>query len=205
MSRAGHHFAGRDVARTHNCAARIARMALRETRGVSESDTLYAIIAALGSSEDLDRVLDGIVGLVSEATDCHACFVYLRDGDRLRMRAASQVYAHLVGRIEMGLDEGLTGWVARHNEPAFIRDDALADPRMKYFAELEEEHFQSMAAAPGAGALGRGHRRRRRAHGGAARVRRGGASTSSCTPRRSWPARSRTPASTRRRAGASTR
>src|ERR671916_930655 len=107
-------------------------MALGQSRGVSESDTLYAIIGALGSSEDLDHVLDGIVDLVSEATDCHACFLYLRDGDRLRMRAASRVYAHLVGRIELGLDEGLTGWVARHNEPAFIRDHALSDPRMKY-------------------------------------------------------------------------
>src|ERR671917_1334012 len=122
-------------------------MALGESRGVSESDTLYAIIGALGSSEDLDHVLDGIVELVSEATDCHACFVYLREGHRLRMRAASAVYGHLVGRIEFGLDEGLTGWVARHNEPAFIRDELLSDPRMIYVPELEEERFQSMAAA----------------------------------------------------------
>ena len=113
-----------------------------------ESDTLYAIIAAAGSSADLSRVLDGIVRLLTEATDCHACFVYIRDGDRLRMRAASAVYAHLVGRIELGLDEGLTGWVARQGRPAFIRDDALADPRMKYVPELEEERFQSMVAVP---------------------------------------------------------
>jgi GAF domain-containing protein len=113
-----------------------------------ESDTLYAIIAAAGSSVDLSRVLDGIVRLLTEATGCHACFVYIRDGDRLRMRAASEVYAHLVGRIELGLDEGLTGWVARHGQPAFIRDNALDDPRMKYVPELEEEHFQSMVAVP---------------------------------------------------------
>jgi GAF domain/PucR C-terminal helix-turn-helix domain/GGDEF-like domain len=113
-----------------------------------ESDTLYAIIAAVGSSVDLDRVLDGIVSLLTEATGCHACFVYIRDGDRLRMRAASDVYAHHVGRIEMGLDEGLTGWVARHGEPAFIRENAMSDPRMKYVPELEEERFQSMVAVP---------------------------------------------------------
>ena len=113
-----------------------------------ESDTLYAIIAAAGSSVDLSRVLDGIVSLLTEATECHACFVYIRDGDRLRMRAASAVYAHLVGRIELGLDEGLTGWVARQGQPAFIREDALADPRMKYVPELEEERFQSMVAVP---------------------------------------------------------
>src|SRR6266536_2757164 len=113
-----------------------------------ESDTLYAIIAAAGSSVDLTRVLDGIVSLLTEATGCHACFVYIREGDRLRMRAASEVYAHLVGRIELGLDEGLTGWVARHGQPAFIPENALDDPRMKYVPELEEERFQSMVAVP---------------------------------------------------------
>ena len=113
-----------------------------------ESDTLYAVIAAVGSSSDLDTVLDGLVQLVTEATECHACFVYLRHGDRLRIRAASEIYKHLVGRIEMGLDEGFTGWVARHRKPTFIKEDALSDPRNKYFPELEEEHFQSICAAP---------------------------------------------------------
>jgi GAF domain-containing protein len=113
-----------------------------------ESDTLYAIISAVGSSVDLTRVLDGIVELVTEATGCHACFVYLRDGERLRLRAASRVYAHVVGKLEWPLDEGLTGWVARTGKPAFIPEDALSDPRMKYVPELEEERFQSMVAVP---------------------------------------------------------
>ncbi len=113
-----------------------------------ESDTLYAIISAVGSSLDLSRVLDGIVELVTEATECHACFVYLRDGERLRIRAASRIYAHVVGNVEFALDEGLTGWVARTGKPAFIREDALSDPRMRYVPELEEEHFQSMVAVP---------------------------------------------------------
>jgi len=113
-----------------------------------ESDTLYKVIAVIASAPDLGRVLDAIVDLLSEATDCHACFVYLRDGSRLRLRAASKVYAHLVGQLDMGVDEGLSGWVARHNMPAFIRENAFDDPRMRYFAELEEEHFQSMVAVP---------------------------------------------------------
>src|SRR6185312_544908 len=33
-------------------------------------------------------------------------------------------------------------------EPAFIRDGALKDPRHRYFPELHEERFQSMAAVP---------------------------------------------------------
>jgi GAF domain-containing protein len=112
------------------------------------SETLYAVIGAVASSPDLDRVLEGIVGLLTEATDCHACFVYLRDGDRLRLRAASKVYVHLVGRVEMGIHEGLAGWVARRGTPEFIRENAMVDPRMKYVPEIEEERFQSMVAVP---------------------------------------------------------
>jgi GAF domain-containing protein len=113
-----------------------------------ESDTLYKVIGVIASAPDLSRVLDSIVDLLSEATNCHACFVYLRDGNRLRLRAASEMYAHLVGKVEMGIDEGLSGWVARHNAPAFIRENAFEDPRMKYFPELEEDRFQSIVAVP---------------------------------------------------------
>jgi GAF domain-containing protein len=112
------------------------------------SETLYAVIGVVASAPDLDRVLDGVVDLLTEATACHACFVYLRDGDRLRLRAASRIYAHLVGRVDMGLDEGLAGWVARNGTPEFIREHAMTDPRMKYFPEIEEERFQSMVAVP---------------------------------------------------------
>src|SRR4051794_35726448 len=112
------------------------------------SETLYAVIGVVASAPDLDRVLDGVVGLLTEATDCHACFVYLRDGERLRLRAASRIYAHLVGQVDFGLDEGLAGWVARNGTPEFIRDHAMADPRRKYVPDIEEERFQSMVAAP---------------------------------------------------------
>jgi GAF domain-containing protein len=117
-------------------------------RGALGSETLYAVIGVVASSPDLDRVLEGVVGLLTEATGCHACFVYLRDGERLRLRAASQVYAHLVGQVDFGLDEGLAGWVARNGTPEFIRENAMGDPRMKYVPEIEEERFQSMVAVP---------------------------------------------------------
>ena len=38
------------------------------------------------------------------------------------LRAASPVHRPVVGRISMGFDEGVTGWVARTREPALIRD-----------------------------------------------------------------------------------
>ncbi len=114
----------------------------------AENDTLYAVINTVSSSLNLDRVLDGVVEIATEATACHACFVYFVEGDRLVLRAASPMYRFFVGKLGMGLDEGLTGWVARNGTPEFIRDQALADPRMKYMPELEEERFQSMCAVP---------------------------------------------------------
>src|SRR3984893_16252269 len=113
-----------------------------------ENQTLYSVIKLVSSSSELGPMLQGIVDLATEASDCHACFIYLLEDERLTIRAASPVYADAVGRVQMGLDEGLTGWVARHRTPEFIRDQAMRDPRMKYFPVLQEERFQSMVAVP---------------------------------------------------------
>jgi GAF domain-containing protein len=113
-----------------------------------ENETLYAVIETVSSSLSLDRVLGGFVEIVTEATHCHACFVYFLEGERLVLRAASPRYAQLVGTLQWGVDEGLTGWVARTRTPEFIREKAMEDPRMKYVPELDEERFQSMVAVP---------------------------------------------------------
>jgi GAF domain-containing protein len=117
-------------------------------RARRENETLYAVIKTVSSSLDLDRVLRGIVDIATDATGCHACFIYFVESRRLVLRAASGRYERLVGKLGWGLDEGLTGWVARTKAPAFIREKALEDPRMRYVPELEEERFQSMVAVP---------------------------------------------------------
>ncbi len=113
-----------------------------------ENETLYAVIKTVSSSLDLDRVLRGIVDIVTDATECHAAFIYFVEEERLVLRAASPSYRHLLGKLSLGLDEGLAGWVARNKTPEFIPDAAMEDPRMKYVPELEEERFQSMVAVP---------------------------------------------------------
>ncbi len=120
--------------------------ALRRAR--QENETLYAVIKTVSSSLDLDRVLRGIVDIATDATGCHACFIYFLEAEQLVLRAASPRYSRFVGELELGVDEGLTGWVARTKNPEFIRENAMADPRMKYVPELEEERFQSMIAVP---------------------------------------------------------
>ena len=113
-----------------------------------ETETLYAVIQTVSSSLDLGRVLSGIVEIATDATSCHACFIYFLEGERLVLRAASPRYSPFVGKLDLGADEGLAGWVARTRTPEFIPENAMADPRMKYVPELEEERFQSMVAVP---------------------------------------------------------
>ena len=123
------------------------RAAATPTRVQRENETLYAVIKTVSSSLELDRVLGGIVDIATDATSCHAAFIYFVEGDRLVLRAASPSYSHLVGTLAWGVDEGLTGWVARTKTPSSSAA-AMEDPRMKYVPELEEEHFQSMVAVP---------------------------------------------------------
>jgi GAF domain-containing protein len=122
---------------------------ITEQQGLREENrTLYGVIKLVSSSVELGPMLQGIVDLATQATDCHACFIYLLEDDQLTIRAASQVFADAVGRVQMAIEEGLTGWVARHRTPEFIRERAMNDPRMKYFPLLQEERFQSMVAVP---------------------------------------------------------
>ena len=44
--------------------------------------------------------------------------------------------------------EGLAGWVVKTRRSAFIKEQALKDPRVKYFPEFEEERFQSLVSVP---------------------------------------------------------
>src|SRR3954453_19237399 len=115
-----------------------------------ESRYLYQIINTVSSTLDLDRVLRAIVDLVSEAIDCHACWIYFvdPDDDGLVLRAVSDPYSALAGRLRFEPGEGLAGGVAEHNQAVFIPENAPDDPRAKVVPEDEEEKYQSLCAAP---------------------------------------------------------
>src|SRR5436305_8936915 len=113
-----------------------------------ENRTLYGVINLVSSSLELPPMLQGVVDLATEATGCHACFIYLLEDARLTIRAASPVFAEAVDKVQFSVEEGLAGWVARHRTPEFIRERAMDDPRMKYVSLLQEERFQSMLAVP---------------------------------------------------------
>src|SRR5260370_38687829 len=114
------------------------------------------MISTVARSLDLEEVLASVVRLLSDASAVHACFVYLlsADGDRLDLYAASEPYKDLAGRISLTRGQGLAWWVLERRESAFIRENALDDPRFHQGPELEEERFQAFVPVPLVGQTG---------------------------------------------------
>jgi uroporphyrinogen-III synthase len=109
---------------------------------VDERRVLYEIIRTVSSSVDLEQVLGAIVELVTEQTRAHATLIFIAEGpdeDLVLQSVSDDTYRDQIGSVRMKRGEGLAGWVAKHREPVFIAENALQDPRVKYFPEFEEE------------------------------------------------------------------
>jgi GAF domain-containing protein len=115
-----------------------------------ENILLNEVISTLGSTLKLDEVLRHLVDTLVRAISCHAAFIYLydRDKERLVLASTSEQYSHLVGKIELALGEGITGWVGLTLQAVILKEEAMNDPRFRYFPELEEEKFQSIMTVP---------------------------------------------------------
>jgi len=96
----------------------------------------------------LQEVLQGIVSLVVEYTECDSCLVYLCDYDQLVLCASNTHHEAEIGRVKLTLNEGLTGWVARERRLIAISREAYRDPRFKRFGELPEDTFEAFLSAP---------------------------------------------------------
>jgi uroporphyrinogen-III synthase len=96
----------------------------------------------------LQDVLQGIVSLVVEFTQCDACLVYLLDGEDLVLCASNTPHPSTIGKLRMRKNEGLTGWVARERRLLAISREAYEDGRFKRFGELEEDSYEAFLSAP---------------------------------------------------------
>jgi signal transduction histidine kinase len=115
-----------------------------------EAQLLSRVIDTISAGLDLDRILQGVARLVTETADTDVCFVHLLDeqGTRLQLRGATPPFDDLVGKIELSLGEGVSGWVALHGEPAVLVDHKADDPRYRYIPALRGEDFASMVSVP---------------------------------------------------------
>ncbi len=96
----------------------------------------------------LQEVLQNIVSLVVEFTECDSCLVYLLDNDELVLCASNTPHPSTIGKIRLKLNEGLTGWVARERRLLAISREAYKDPRFKAFGDLPEDTYEAFLSAP---------------------------------------------------------
>lgn len=116
----------------------------------AENRLLHRAIETITSSLEMDAVFEATIELVTETTGGDVCFLFLWDAPnhRLALRAASAPFNDAVGKVQLELGEGISGWVAEHREVVVIPKDKWADSRWKYFPELRGELFTSMLSVP---------------------------------------------------------
>src|SRR5437763_12950744 len=87
------------------------RSALATSR--EENVLLNDVISTIGSTLKLGEVLRHLVDAIVRAISCHAAFIYVynEEKDRLILASAIEQYQHQLGKIELALGDGMTGWV----------------------------------------------------------------------------------------------
>lgn len=96
----------------------------------------------------LQDILQGVVSLMVEFTQCDSCLVYLLDNEELVLCASNTPHPSTIGKVRLKLNEGLTGWVARERRLLAISREAYKDARFKTFGELPEDSYEAFLSAP---------------------------------------------------------
>jgi phosphotransferase system enzyme I (PtsP) len=89
-----------------------------------------------------------IVQRIRTTMHTQVCSVYLRDAQNdFVLRATEGLLPESVGKVKMGLHEGLVGYVAKRGEPINL-ENAEEHSRYCYFPETGEERFTSFLGVP---------------------------------------------------------
>jgi phosphotransferase system, enzyme I, PtsP len=121
----------------------------REPRRRHGLRLLEDIGAIVTHASDLRASVHAIVETVAEHLAMEVCSLYVYDQAKqtLILWATTGLDPSSVGRITMGVEEGLTGMVIQNMEPV-MAIDAMAHPRYKYFPETGEERYHSFLGVP---------------------------------------------------------
>ncbi len=118
-------------------------------RKSAEIAALREISRTISQTHDLDTTLTTITRKTAEVMGMDSCSLYLLDpqGEYLVLRATTGLAPEAVGRARLRVGQGLTGWAAQHEQPAWS-SNAPADPRFVLLPETEELRFKSLLAVP---------------------------------------------------------
>lgn len=114
----------------------------------SHVEVLHEIGIRLGQADGFHEVLSRVVEFASALVKCDSCLVYVLEGDELVLRASKNPHPEAVDRLKLRVGQGITGWVAEHNEPVAIPEKAALDARFQFFHELPEDSYEAFLSVP---------------------------------------------------------
>ena len=120
------------------------------SEGASQVALLHHISSIVSSDLSLEKMLQELISLTLETTQCDACLVYLvdRDSNEVVLRASQLPHDAEIGKIRLKMGEGITGWVAQHKSVVALANKASADARFKTFQTLPEDTFEAFLSVP---------------------------------------------------------
>jgi signal transduction histidine kinase len=118
-------------------------------RKLRELEFLHEFAKLLTTARDWDELMGTIVDRTTVALDVEVCSVYLidRDNSTLRLAATNGLDRDQIGRVTLGLGEGLTGRAALIRRPV-ESPDVRTDPRFKWVPGFDQSQFVSMLSVP---------------------------------------------------------
>jgi signal transduction histidine kinase len=118
-------------------------------RKLRELEFLHEFAKLLTTARNWDELMRTIVDRTTTALDVEVCSVYLmeRDNASLGLAATNGLDRDQIGRVTLGLGEGLTGRAAMIGRPV-ASPDVRVDPRFKWVPGFDQSQFVSMLSVP---------------------------------------------------------
>jgi signal transduction protein with GAF and PtsI domain len=102
----------------------------------------------IAAADSFESILERVLSFVEDLVRCDSCLIYIVQGDQLVLRASRNPHAELLNRLNIGMGEGITGWVAEHREAVAIATHAWTDSRFRMFSDLPEDKFEAFLSVP---------------------------------------------------------
>ena len=112
-------------------------------------DTLRRIVQEVNNAPDIPTALALMAKRVRDAMGTEVCSIYLNNEKEQRyvLMASEGLKQEAVGKVSLGLSEGLVGQVGLREEPINL-DNAFKHPKFHYLAETGEDPFHAFLGVP---------------------------------------------------------
>lgn len=99
---------------------------------------------------DFGQFLQKLIKIIIEIIPADSCFIYFYDKNTKQLILVGSKKPHIeeLDHISMREGEGITGWVAQHEQTVTIEKNAYHDERFKPFEELPEDKYESFLSVP---------------------------------------------------------